>query len=88
MFDKLKELNQLRKVQGEIQKELETIFVAHEKDGVKIVIRGDKKVEKVEIDGEENKLFKDLINNSMKEVDKKVEKQMRGRMSDLGLPGF
>jgi len=88
MFDKLKELNQLRKMQGEIQKELETIFVTHEKDGVKIVIRGDKKVDKVTIDDEENKLFKDLINDAMKEVDKKVEKQMRGRMSELGLPGF
>ena len=88
MFDKIKELNQLRKMQGEIQKELENIFVTHEKDGVKIVIRGDKKVDKVTIDGEENKLFKDLINDAMKEVDKKVEKQMRGRMSELGLPGL
>jgi len=88
MFDKLKELNQLRKAQGEIQKELENILVTSEKDGVKIVIRGDKKIEKVEIDGDDNKLFKDLINTAMKEVDKKVEKQMRGRLSDLGLPGF
>lgn len=88
MFDKLKELNQLRKMQGEIQKELESILVSEEKDGVKITVRGDKKIEKVEIDGEENKLFKDLVNSVMKEVDKKVEKQMRGRMSDLGLPGF
>lgn len=88
MFDKLKELNQLRKMQGEIQKELESILVSEEKDGVKITVRGDKKIEKVEIDGEENKLFKDLVNAVMKEVDKKVEKQMRGRMSDLGLPGF
>ena len=88
MFDKLKELNQLRKMQGEIQKELEAIFVTHEKDGVKITVRGDKKIEKVTIDDEENKLFKDLINDAMKEVDKKVEKQMRGRMSEFGLPGL
>jgi DNA-binding protein YbaB len=88
MFDKLKELNQLRKAQGEIQKELENILITTEKDGVKLVIRGDKKVERVEIDGDDNKLFKDLINAAMKEVDKKVEKQMRGRLSDLGLPGF
>lgn len=88
MFDKLKELNQLRKMQGEIQKELEAIFVTHEKDGVKITVRGDKKIEKVTIDDEENRLFKDLINDALKEVDKKVEKQMRGRMSDFGLPGL
>ena len=88
MFDKLKELNNLRKMQGEIQKELEAITVTHEKDGVKIVIRGDKKIERILIDDEENKLFRDLINEALKEVDKKVEKQMRGRMGDLGLPGF
>lgn len=88
MFDKLKDLNNLRKMQSEIKREMEAIFVTHEKDGVKITIRGDKRVEKVEIDGDENKLFKDLINDAMKEVDKKVEKQMKGRMGDLGLPGF
>lgn len=88
MFDKIKELNQLRKMQGEMQKELENISVTQEKDGVKITMRGDKKIEKVLIDGEENKLFKDIINNISKEVDKKVQKQMQGKMSDLGLPGF
>ena len=85
MFDKVKNLNNLRKTQGEIKKELEQIFVQSEKQGIKILIRGDKKVEKLEIDGEENKALRDLINDTMKDVDKKVEKQMRGHLSDLGL---
>jgi DNA-binding protein YbaB len=85
MFDKLKDMNKLRKIQGEMKKELESIFVTYEKEGIKIVIRGDKKVEKIEIDDEENKLIKDIINDAMKEVDKKVEKQMKSHMSELGL---
>ena len=88
MFDKVKELNKLRKVQGEIKKDLEQVFVSNEKSGMKVVARGDKKIQKIEIDGEEQKGLKDLINDTFKDVDKKVEKQMRGRMGDLGLPGF
>ncbi len=85
MFDKLKDLNNLRKAQAEIKKELEQIYVEAEKAGIKILVRGDKRVEKLEIDGVENKTLRDLINDTMKDVDKKVEKQMRGHMADLGL---
>ena len=85
MFDKIKDLNKLRKAQGEIKKELEQIFVEGEKQGIKILIRGDKRVEKLEIDGVEQKSLRDLINDTMKDVNKKVEKQMRGHMADLGL---
>jgi len=85
MFDKIKDLNKLRKAQGEIKKELEQIFVEGEKQGIKILIRGDKRVEKLEVDGVEQKALRDLINDTMKDVDKKVEKQMRGHMADLGL---
>ncbi len=88
MLDKLKDLNKLRKMQQEVKKQLEAISVSYEKDGIKVVIRGDKKIEKVEIDGDENKLIKDIINDAQKEVDKKVEKQMRSQAGELGLPGF
>lgn len=85
MFDKIKDLNKLRKTQAEIKKEMEQIFVEAEKQSIKILVRGDKRVEKLEIDGVENKPLRDLINDTMKDVDKKVEKQMRGHMADLGL---
>jgi len=85
MFDKLKNLNNLRKTQGEIKKELEDIFVEGEKQGIKILVRGDKRIEKLEIDGVEQKALREMINDTMKDVDKKVEKQMRGHMADLGL---
>lgn len=85
MFDKIKEADRLRRLQNEIRKEQEQIFVEGEKQGIKILIRGDKRIEKLEIDGVDNKAMRDLINDTMKDVDKKVEKQMRGHMADLGL---
>ena len=85
MFDKIKDLNNLRRTQGEIKKELERIFVRGEKQGAVVLIRGDKRIDQLEIDGVDQKDLRDLINDTMKDVDKKVEKQMRGHMSDLGL---
>jgi len=38
------------------------------------------------IDGEDQKDLRDLINDTFGDVDKKVEKQMRGQLKDLGLP--
>lgn len=85
MFDKLKDLNNLRKAQAEIKKELEGIYVETQKGNIRILVRGDKRIEKLEVDGEERKDLRELINDTMKDVDKKVEKQMRGHMADLGL---
>ena len=85
MFDKLKDINNLRKAQAQIKKQLEQIFLSKEEGNFKVVVRGDKKIEKLIIDGEENRELKELINDTFKEVDKKVEKQMRGQLSDLGL---
>ena len=84
MFDPRKTVK-LIKAQKEIKKEMEQIFVQSEKQDIKILVRGDKRVEKLEIDGVDQKVLRDLINDTMKDVDKKVEKQMRGHMADLGI---
>ena len=86
MFDKIKELNRLKQTQSRIKKQMEEIFATKENGNVRIVVRGDKKIQKLEIDGEDRKDLKDLINDVFGEVDKKVEKQMRGQLKDLGLP--
>ncbi|HSX39471.1 MAG TPA: hypothetical protein VLI92_02685 [Candidatus Saccharimonadales bacterium] len=85
MFDKLKDINNLRKVQGELKKEAEQIFVNGEKRDNVVLIRGDKHIEKLVINGVENKEIKDLINDTMKDVDKKLEKVSRSHLSDLGI---
>jgi len=86
-LEKLKEANRLRKIQSEMQKQLEQIFSTYERAGIKIVVRGDRRVERIEIDGEDRKDLKDSLNDAFKDVNKKVEKQMRGQLQELGFPG-
>lgn len=85
MFDKIKTLNNLRKVQGEVNKEKESIYYSVEKDGYKILVRGDNRIEKLEKDGQEQKDLRNLLNDALKEVEKKLEKRMRGKLTDLGI---
>ena len=88
MFEKIKELNRFKQAQSKIKKQLEEIYSTKEKNGILVVVRGDKKIQKIEIDGVEQKELRELINDTFGEVDKKVEKQMRGQLKDLGLPDF
>jgi len=84
MFDKVKKLNELKKAQSKIQKQLEEIYVSEKSGDFEVVIRGDKKIDKILINGEENKDLRNLLNSAMKQVDKKVQKKMRNQLSDLG----
>ena len=86
MFDKVRELNKFKQAKSKIKKQMEEISATREKDGIKVVVRGDKKIQRLEIDGEDQKDLRDLINDTFGDVDKKVEKQMRGQLKDLGLP--
>jgi DNA-binding protein YbaB len=88
MFDKVKEMMKLQQIQGEIKKKLEQIFVSSEKNGVAVLVRGDKRIEKITINGEDQKQLRDMLNDAMKEAEKKAEKQMRGQLSNLGIPGL
>ena len=86
MFDKVRELNKFKQAQSKIKKQMEEISATREKDGIKVVVTGDKKIHRLEVDGEDQKDLRDLINDTFGDVDKKVEKQMRGQLKDLGLP--
>lgn len=83
-----KEIIKLKKAQSQMQKQLEQIFATEESRGIRVVVRGDRRVETIEIDGEENRDLKNLINDALKEVSKKAEKQLRGQLGDLGFPGL
>jgi DNA-binding protein YbaB len=79
MFDKVKQLNELRKMRSqamELQKELEKIKESSEKNGMKVVVTGDQKVAYIEIDGEQREDLVDLINDAMKKVQKEAAKKM------------
>lgn len=85
MLDKVKKMNELRKAQSKIQKQLEEISISDSSGDYEVRIRGDKKIEEIKINGEEVRDLKDLLNSVMKDVDKKVQKKMRSQLSDLGL---
>ena len=84
MLDKIKNFNKLLKNRSEIKKQMERIFISNESHGMSVLVRGDKRIEKISLNGAENKELKDFLNDSMKQVDKKLEKQMRGHLGDLG----
>ncbi|MBI3396948.1 YbaB/EbfC family nucleoid-associated protein [Candidatus Woesebacteria bacterium] len=79
MFDKLQQLNDLRKLKGqadELQKQLKTIILSHEKGGLRIKINGAQEFEYVELDGEQRDDIKDALNEAMKKVQKEAAKKM------------
>ncbi len=88
MLDKLKNLYELKKKSEEMRRKMAGVVVEIEERGIKIVIRGDQKLEEIIIDGEENPRVKEAINKALKEVQKKAAKKVQGDLGDLGLPGL
>lgn len=88
MFDKIKELNELRKQAKKMQDILKEEMIVVEKGDVKIKIRGDMEVEWVEVEGEPRKDLAQAFNAAIKESQKIAAQKMRGQMGDFKLPGF
>ena len=87
MFDKVKQVNELRKLQSQakaLQKELEMIKETLEYGDVKVTVSGDQKVLALTVGGEERKDIVDAINKAMKEVQKKAAKKMMEMKGGLG----
>lgn len=86
MFETLKNSPKLAKLwqtQNKIKKETEKISVFHQEGDNSVAIRGDKKLEKFVLNGVERKDLKDFINEAMKKLDKKLEKEMKGNTGDI-----
>ncbi len=81
MFNKFKDLNQLRKLKsalGEVEERLE-------ERGVKVLVNGEMKIKEIklnyQLEAEEQAiLLKDLINRAFREVQKKVAVKMEKGM--------
>ena len=79
MFDKVKQLGQLKKMRDQamaIQKQLAAEELVIEEDGVKIVISGDQKLKSLEIDGMTNDRVLDLINKAIKKSQELAAKKL------------
>ena len=65
-------LSKLKFMQDALKKEV----VTYEKAGVKVTIRGDMEIQKLEIDGVENRTVSDTINEAMKKIQMEAAKKM------------
>lgn len=87
MFDKVKQLNELRKLQGQakaLQRELEQIKETVESGDNRATVSGDQKIIAIMVDGEDRKDLVDMINKALKEVQKKSAKKMMEMGGGLG----
>ncbi|AKM79112.1 MAG: hypothetical protein UX85_C0003G0091 [Candidatus Beckwithbacteria bacterium GW2011_GWB1_47_15] len=69
MFDKVKQLGQLKKMRDQalkIQKQLAAETIELDEDGVKVVISGDQKLVSLAIDGMANERVMAVVNKAVK----------------------
>lgn len=83
MLDKVKQAYQLKKAQSDLQKIIESLSVFEQKGENSVVVTGDKKITKIIINGVENKIIKDLINDAMKKMDAKLQKEMKAKEDEI-----
>jgi DNA-binding protein YbaB len=79
MFDKFKQIGQLGKLRSqakELERQLAQVKETREKNGIKVVVTGNQKIEYLEINQEERKDIAEVINDAFKEVQKKSAKKM------------
>ena len=89
MFDKIKQLAQLKKMRDQamaIQKQLAAEEIEINEDNIRIVITGDQKLKLLEIDGLTNERVVEMINKAIKksqEVAAKKLAEMSGGLSGI-----
>ena len=87
MFQKLQQLKELKKLRDQamaMQKALAQEFITVEENGIKIVMSGDQKLHKVEIDGEENRDLVNAMNKALQESQKVAAKKLQEMGGGLG----
>ncbi len=87
MFDKVKQLGELKKMRDQaiqMQKALAQEKIEVEEQGIKIVMTGDQRVEKIEIDGEEQNSLKDVLNKAIKKSQEVAARKLQEMSGGLG----
>ena len=89
MFDKFKQLGELKKMRDEalrIQKELASEKVEINEGDIKIIISGDQKIQELQINGEDQNRLLEVLNKAIKrsqEVAARKVQSMSGGLSGL-----
>jgi len=88
MFDKIKQMNQLRELQKKLKEEKAEV----EKDGVKVVVNGKMEIEEISLNPEldnkrQEKAVKNAVNDALRKVQIIAAKKMKDMpdFSNLGL---
>jgi len=89
MFDKFKQIGELKKMRDEalrIQRELAAEKIEIEEENIKVIVSGDQKIQSLEIQGEAQPRLIEVLNKVLKrsqEVAAKKVQQMSGGLSGL-----
>lgn len=87
MFEKLQQLKELKKLHDQamaMQKALAQETITVEENGVKVVMSGDQKVQRLEVDGEDRKNIAEVLNKALKESQKVAAKKLQEMGGGLG----
>ncbi len=87
MFNPLQGLGDLKKMRDQamaIQRELQKEEITIDKHGVRIVITGDQKVIKIEVNGKSDNDVKDAINEAVKKSQEVAAKKLQQMSGGLG----
>lgn len=85
MFDRMKQLYELKKQADQMKKDLEAEVLDVEHGGVKVRINGAQKILGLDFeDGMDRNKIKDAINKANDEAQKVAAKKMQGMMGGMG----
>lgn len=91
MFDKFKQLGELKKMRDQamqIQRELDGEVIEVEKNGVRIKISLAQKIRELESNGKSDDDIREAVNEALKESQEKAAKKMQSLAGLEGLKGM
>ncbi len=89
MFDKLNQVKELKKMRDQamkIQKELDSVEIEVEKDGVTVKVTASQKIVSIHINGNDEKAVVKAVNEAISQSQKVAAKRMQSMMGEGGNP--
>ena len=83
-FKSLGDINQMRQQAQQIQKELAAEKIEVNRDGVRIVITGDQKIESVEVNGVADENLKTVFEEAIRKSQEVAARKLQGMAGGLG----
>ncbi len=80
MFDKLKQLAELKKIRDQamnLQRQLAAETFTLEEKGVRVVLSGDQKIQVLEVDGVQEERIKETLNKALKKSQEMAAKKLQ-----------